>query len=138
MKKILYSITALLFVAGLSAQIPNSDFESWDYQPVLLQWETNSRPLTLPPFDPYVVKQDSDSYSGKWAANLYGNGVYKPYAKTTFAVQVHPNHVSLYYKLLFAPCVNDSAYFHFYFLFSSLWPRKTSSAFFFWSSDMLL
>jgi len=84
--------------------------ESWTNAPTLIGWETNSQPLTLPPYDPYVVKQDSDAYTGNWAANLYANGVFKAYAKTTFAVATHPNHLSLYYKLLFPPCVNDSNY----------------------------
>ena len=94
----------------LFSQVPNSDMENWTNEPTLTGWETNSRPLTLPPFDPYVVKKDSNAYSGNWAADLYANGVFKAYAKTTFAVQVHPNHLSLYYKLLFAPCVNDSGF----------------------------
>lgn len=105
----------LLFTASLfqisSAQIPNSDFELWDNQPVPLFWESNSRPLTLPPWDPYIVKQDTDRYSGNFSANLWGNGVIKPYVKTNFAVSQHPISFSLFYKLLFPPCVNDTLYF---------------------------
>ncbi|MDB5282460.1 MAG: hypothetical protein JWO06_1535 [Bacteroidota bacterium] len=111
MKQLSLIIGLSFLVNLLFSQIPNSDMENWDNQPVLLDWETNSRPLTTPPYDPYVVKKDTGKYSGNWAADLFANGVFKAYAKTTFAVQQHPNHLSLYYRLTFAPCVNDTNYF---------------------------
>jgi len=110
MKKLLLTPFILLFAHFAFAQIPNADMELWDYQPTLIGWETNSRPLTKPAWDPYVVRKDADSYSGNWSANLYANGVFKAFAKTTFAVPYHPNHLSLYYKLAFAPCVNDTGF----------------------------
>src|ERR1700756_3301773 len=97
MKKLSLFVCLSLFINYLFSQIPNSDMENWDNQPILLDWETNSRPLTLPPYDPYVVKKDTDSYSGKFAADLFANGVFKAWVKTTFAVQLHPHHLSLYY-----------------------------------------
>lgn len=111
MKKFLLLLFATSIFEISFAQIPNSDFELWDNQPVPLLWETNSRPLTLPPWDPYIVKKDTDRYAGSFSANLFGNGFLKPYVKTTFAVSQHPVSLSLFYKLLFPPCVNDTLYF---------------------------
>ncbi|MCX6197772.1 MAG: T9SS type A sorting domain-containing protein [Bacteroidetes bacterium] len=111
MKKSLLVLFAASIFQILSSQIPNSDFELWDNQPVPLLWETNSHPLTLPPYDPYVVKKDTDRYSGNFSADLWGNGVFKPFVKTTLAVSQHPASLSLFYKLLFPPCVNDTLYF---------------------------
>lgn len=110
MKKRCFFIVSAFIAIAAQAQIPNADMENWTFAPNLIDWETNSYPLTLPPYDPYIVKKDSDSYSGNWSADLHGNGVFKPYAKTTFAVQQHPHHLSLYYKLTFPPCVNDTGY----------------------------
>jgi hypothetical protein len=107
MKLTIQLLLLVLSIQRLVAQIPNSDFENWDSQPVLLNWVTNSHPLTLPPYDPYIVKQDTDHYSGNYAANFYGNGVLKPYAKTTFAVAFHPLALEAYIKYNFPPCVND-------------------------------
>lgn len=94
----------------LTAQIPNSDFENWDAQPVLKEWITNSYPLTMPPWDPYIVKQDTDRYSGSYAANFYGNGFLKPFATTTFSVWYHPVSLEARIKYSFPPCVNDSGF----------------------------
>lgn len=111
MTKTFLFVLALLFMQLLGAQtIPNADFELWDNQPVPLYWQTNSRPLTLPPYDPYVVKKDTLRYSGSYAANLYANNVFKAYAKTTFPITTRPSALSLYYTLSFAPCVNDPGY----------------------------
>lgn len=107
MKKIMAIIPLIFAVATISAQIPNSDMELWTSAPTLVGWQTNSNPLTLPPYDPYVVRRDSDSYSGLWAADYYGNGVFKPWGIAVFPVSQHPVALSLYYKLLFAPCVNQ-------------------------------
>lgn len=107
MKKYISTLLILINATMLFAQIPNAGMELWDNQPVLLQWETNSRPLTLPPWDPYVVKKDSDEYTGNNAANFFANGVFKPMATTTFAIAQHPQALSFYYKYTFAPCVNE-------------------------------
>ena len=103
------SLPLALFVFAsmfLSAQIPNSDMELWTNAPNLVGWQTNSYPLTLPPYEPYIVRKDSDRFSGLWAADFYGNGVFKPWATTVFPVSQHPGSLSLYYKLLFPSCVN--------------------------------
>jgi hypothetical protein len=110
MKTFLLSASFLLVCALCSAQIPNAGFELWDFQPVPLQWTTNSHPLTLPPYDPYIVKQDTERYAGNYAANFHANGVLKPYATATFPVNIHPNNLSLYYKLSFPPCVNNNGF----------------------------
>lgn len=110
MKRLLIIAAYLISFTQLFSQIPNNDFEQWDNQPVLLNWVTNSHPMTLPPWEPYIVRKDSDEYSGNWAADFYGNGLFKPFATTTFAITTHPTSLSLYYKLAFAPCVNDNGY----------------------------
>ncbi|MFN8300556.1 MAG: PKD domain-containing protein [Chitinophagales bacterium] len=108
MKQLCYLLILLPFVGF--AQIPNSDFENWDNQPVLIGWETNSHPITLPPWDPYIVKQDTDHYSGSYAANFYANGQFKAFARTTFKVPLHPKKLSAQIKYSLAPCVNDNGY----------------------------
>ena len=110
MKKILLAAFFAYTVLQTTAQIPNAGMEFWDGQPVLLGWETNSRPLTLPPWDPYIVRKDTAKFSGNYAADFYGNGFLKPFAKTTFAISTHPLSLSLWYRLAFAPCVNDNGY----------------------------
>lgn len=107
MKKLL--LFSLLFVSRIAAfaQIPNSGFELWDNQPVLLQWQTNSYPLTLPPYNPYIVVKDTDRYAGSFSANLIGNGNFHSWAKTSFAIAQHPASLTLHYKINFPPCVND-------------------------------
>src|SRR5688572_20211053 len=110
MKRSILSLILFFSVYFSFSQVPNADMEYWDNAPLLLQWETNSRPMTLPPWDPYVVKKDTESYSGNFAANLWANGLFKAHAKTTFAISYHPQNLSLYYKLIFAPCVNDSGF----------------------------
>jgi hypothetical protein len=103
-------IVQLLLSGYVIAQTPNAGMENWSTDPLLLNWNTNSYPLTLPPYEPYIVRKDSDSYAGNWAANLYANGVFKAFAKTTFQANGHPVNLSLHYKLTFAPCVNDPDY----------------------------
>src|ERR1041385_2592101 len=110
MKKFLLSSFLIITVHHLFSQIPNADFELWDNQPVPLLWETNSRPLTSPAWDPYIVRKDTERYSGNYAANFWANGYFKAYAKTTFAISSHPSALSLYYKLSFAPCVNNPGF----------------------------
>ncbi len=109
--KNLFAFLFLISAFVTSAQIPNSSFELWDNQPRLQLWATNSYPLTLPPYNPYVVVKDTDHYSGSFSANLIGNGVFHSYAKTTFAIAQHPASLSLHYKINFPPCVNDQGNF---------------------------
>lgn len=110
MRKFLLVSFQLITLHFLSGQIPNAGFELWDNQPVPLLWETNSRPITDPAWEPYIVRQDTERYSGNYAANFWANGFFKAYATTTFPVAIHPVDLSLYYKLSFAPCVNDPGF----------------------------
>lgn len=105
-------ITALCWVVAVAtyAQIPNSGFEKWNSQPVLQDWTTNSYPLTLPPWEPYIVRQDTDRYMGAYAANFYANGQFKAFATTTFSVGYHPVSLKAWIKYNFPPCVNDNGY----------------------------
>jgi hypothetical protein len=110
-KRLAAIIYSFLLAHIAAAQIPNADMENWTSAPELADWVTNSHPLTLPPFDPYIIRQDTDRYSGNWAADFHANGIIKAYATTTFAINQHPRQLALYYKLIYAPCVNDSGYF---------------------------
>lgn len=110
MKRFLLPLLLLTFAATTYAQVPNPDFEKWDGQPVLIDWTTNSHPMTLPPWDPYIVKQDTDRYAGIYAANFYANGQFKAFATTTFSVGYHPVSLKAWVKYSFAPCVNDNGY----------------------------
>lgn len=105
-----FSNTAILFLcltANTFAQIPNSGMENWSEAPQLTDWTTNSYPMTLPPYDPYIVRQDANAHSGSYAANFYGNGVLKPYATTTFELTgARPTQLDFWYQLNFAPCIN--------------------------------
>ncbi|MCW5908801.1 MAG: PKD domain-containing protein [Chitinophagales bacterium] len=98
------------FFLSVQAQIPNSGFENWNAGPVLQNWQTNSAPLTLPPWEPYIVRQDTDRHSGNYAANFYANGLFKAFATTTFAISNHPDTLSAWIKYNFAPCVNDNGF----------------------------
>lgn len=85
--------------------------ELWSSAPQLEQWTTNSYPQTLPPFEPYIVRQDADAHSGNWSTNFWSNGVMKPWAETTFAIgTAHPESLRFWYKLAFPPCVNDQGF----------------------------
>ncbi|MDW8420038.1 MAG: PKD domain-containing protein [Chitinophagales bacterium] len=98
----------MCLVAFVRAQspIPNHSFEMWDFQPRLLMWENNSYPLTLPPYDPYIIRKDTQAFSGQFAATFVGNGVLKPWARTTFPVSVQYQSLSAWVKYSFPPCVN--------------------------------
>lgn len=102
----------LLFGAmfGMKAQIPNADMEQWNNGPVLAGWQTNSYPLTLPPWEPYIVQQDTDHYSGTYSANFIGNGQFHSWGTTTFPLSQPLQQVSFYAKLRFPPCVNDAGF----------------------------
>jgi hypothetical protein len=101
-----------LLIIGFSttAQIPNADLENWSVGPLLDEWQTNSAPGTLPPYDPYTVRQSLDSYSGSYSADLYANGVFKSYMETSFPISNHPEKLSFYWKSVFAPCVNSPGF----------------------------
>ena len=78
--------------------IPNGDFETWDSNPSLAIWQTNSCPLCLPPFETYIVQKTSDHQSGNYAAKFIYNGVYKSSAQQKFRVGSNPVGLSFYTK----------------------------------------
>jgi PKD repeat protein len=110
MKRITLTLLAAISFFVAFAQMPNSDFEFWDLQPRPIDWDNNSWPQTLPSFEPYIVRQDTDAYTGTYSAQLYANGVFKAYAKSTFPVTYRPNHLSAWVKVMFPPCVNDNGF----------------------------
>ena len=107
----IYLCLCLALGATATAQIPNNGMEFWTGSPQLIDWVTNSYPLTMPPYDPYIVRQDTNSHSGKYAATFFGNGILTPTATTTFPLgNQAPTHLRFWYRLLFPPCVNDPGF----------------------------
>ena len=80
------------------SSIPNGDFEQWDNVSNLLKWQTNSCPVCVPPYEPYVVRKTTEAYHGQFAAEFIYNGVYRSYAKNKFAISVHPSTLNAYVK----------------------------------------
>ena len=72
--------------------IPNGDFELWDSQPKLLNWQTNSCPLCMVQMNMYLVQKDSLAYTGQWAAGFVSNFSFPGIAQQTFAID-EPTHV---------------------------------------------
>lgn len=70
--------------------IPGGDFEQWNSWPVLINWQTNSCPLCMTPYNQYVVVQDSLAYHGKYAAKFIYNGIYISRGQNKFAISAHP------------------------------------------------
>ena len=81
----------------ITNSIPNGDFENWNN--LLLQsWQTNSCPACVPAFETYIVKQDSTSYHGQFAAKFIYNNLYPATAVNKFSVSTHPTMLSAYVK----------------------------------------
>jgi hypothetical protein len=78
--------------------IPNGDFESWNSWPVLSDWQTNSCPLCVPPYEPYIVRKVTDAASGQYAAQFIFNGFYPGEAVNKFPVSLHPSSLQGYIK----------------------------------------
>jgi hypothetical protein len=70
--------------------IPNGDFELWDSTLNLYNWQTNSCPVCVPPFETYVVQKVTDAYRGQYAAKFIYNNVYRSLAFNKFAISLHP------------------------------------------------
>jgi len=109
MMKGFFFFTAIVLAMNLAAQlVPNSGFEQWtDQYPD--QWFTNSCPQCDPPWESYIVRQDTDAFSGNYSANLYSNGVFKPFAYTTFPVAGRPLKLRFQSKVLFPACINTGS-----------------------------
>ena len=83
-------IICICFTVHLNAQqIPNSGFEYWtNLQPD--DWETNSCPYCNPPYETYVVRQDSDACEGTFSAKFINNNVYSSWAESKIETTIHP------------------------------------------------
>lgn len=79
--------------------IPNGDFEQWTNAPTLVNWQTNSCPMCVPPINEYVVVKDSLAYHGKYAAKFITNG----WAKSKFAISTHPTFLTGYINSKITP-----------------------------------
>ncbi len=77
--------------------IPNGDFENWNSLS-LQNWKTNSCRLCTPPYETYIIKQDSDFYHGQFAAKFIYNNVYPAKAENKFSVPSHPSNLKAYVK----------------------------------------
>jgi len=71
--------------------IPNGDFELWDSQPKLLNWQTNSCPMCMVQMNMYLVQKDSLAYTGQWGARFVSNFSFPGIAQQTFAID-EPTH----------------------------------------------
>jgi hypothetical protein len=78
--------------------IPNGDFEQWDNMPNLYNWETNSCPACVPPYETYIVQKVTEAASGQFAAKFIYNNVYRSYADNKFPVSSHPDLLTGYIK----------------------------------------
>ena len=88
---------------GQIIAIPNGDFEQWNSWPVLIDWQTNSCPLCMNPYNEYVVVKDSLSYHGKYAAKFIYNGLYKSRGQNKFAISTHPTLLTGYINSTITP-----------------------------------
>jgi hypothetical protein len=132
--KQLYILFLFLFVSSsiLNAQdsISNSDFENWTggYPE---NWETNSCPPCVPPWETYIAQKDSiNTFHGAYSLKLmYNNtsvstGFAPAWVKSRFPVQSHPvelegyvrseifgsDTVSIEIKVFFNEVMVDSGY----------------------------
>src|SRR4029077_8481519 len=79
--------------------IPNGDFEDWGGGPLPSIWQTNSCPYCVPPFETYVVQQDSNAaYHGKYAAKFIYNNVFAAFARNRFPIPDHPSMLKAFVK----------------------------------------
>lgn len=78
--------------------IPNGGFEQWDNIQNLLVWKTNSCSACVPPYETYIVQQETDAENGKFAAKFIYNHVYSSYAINKFAISLHPSSLTAYIK----------------------------------------
>jgi hypothetical protein len=91
MKAIKTILVLFVFIVIYSnaQQIPNAGFENWtNLKPD--DWETNSCPLCDPPFETYIVRQDSDACQGTYSAKFINNNAFFAWAETKFAAAIHP------------------------------------------------
>ena len=70
--------------------IPNGDFELWDNTSNLYNWQTNSCPVCVPPFETYIIQKVTDASHGQYAAKFIYNNVYRSLAFNKFAISLHP------------------------------------------------
>lgn len=90
--------------------IPNGDFELWDNMPNLYNWQTNSCPACVPPFETYIVQKTTDAAHGQYAAKFVYNNVYSSWANNKFSISLHPTSLTGYIKSTIAN--GDTAMIH--------------------------
>lgn len=112
MKASLSLLVLAQFASAIYAQIPNSDFEIWNGGPTIADWQTNSCPLCVPPYNTYLIHQDStDVYHGKYAARFEYGGLYHTIASTKFALTLHPAFLNAY-VMQATHGITDTAFIH--------------------------
>jgi hypothetical protein len=105
-RKLLMSIFFMLTFSGCRKNtanqqiipIPNGDFELWDTMPNLYDWQTNSCPACLPPYETYIVQKVTDASHGQYAAKFIYNNVYSSLANNKFPISLHPSLLTGYIK----------------------------------------
>jgi hypothetical protein len=120
MKTIPFTITILFILTFLSCKketvnqtiipIPNGDFELWDNMPYLYDWKTNSCPLCMPAYEPYIVRKVTDIANGQFAAKFIYNNFFSSYAVNKFSIALHPSLLTGYIKSTIAN--GDTAFIH--------------------------
>ena len=87
--------------------IPNGDFENWNWEPLPENWKTNSCPLCTTPWEMYVAQKDSEVvFHGKYSMKLIYNltlpiPIYRwspTWIKNKFAISKHPSNLHGYVK----------------------------------------
>ncbi|MEO6131731.1 MAG: hypothetical protein ABIQ02_07775, partial [Saprospiraceae bacterium] len=81
--------------------VPNGDFENWDNTLFLQNWQTNSCPVCDPPYESYIIRKDSSSYHGTFAAKFIYNNVFPAQATNGFSISTHPANLTGYVKSKF-------------------------------------
>jgi hypothetical protein len=84
------------------AAVPNGGFETWTNM-LPVNWNTNSCPACVPPYETYIVQQDSSAYQGQFAAKFIYNNVYAAWAKNGFVISAHPTQLSAFVKCNLIP-----------------------------------
>ena len=78
--------------------VPNGDFENWDAQPTLLNWQTNSCPLCVQAIERNIVVKDPNASNGLFAAKFIYNNAFTAWAINNFSIPKHPSTLSGYVK----------------------------------------
>jgi len=84
--------------SSFNTVIPNYDFENWTSK-LPDNWKTNSCPMCVPSWNPYIAQQDSQIvYHGKYSLKLIYNLIFPSWVESKFAISQHPSSLHGYVK----------------------------------------